>query len=62
MERYMKVQDYKIYLDLLRKKQFEKASAFKNGKIPNRYFKYFSLNDNEALNESKLNYVENFSQ
>lgn len=54
----MLVEDYKIYLDLLGNKEFKKASAFKNSKIPNTLFKYFALNDNKAVNESKLKYID----
>jgi hypothetical protein len=54
----MQVDDYKIYMDLLKSKEFEKAAIFKNCKIPSTMFKYYGLNDNVTLNQSKLKYLE----
>lgn len=54
----MTVEDYKIYLDLIKSKEFEKAATFKNSRIPSTLFKYYGLNDNAAINESKLKYLE----
>lgn len=55
----MQVEDYEIYLHLIENRKYSEATDFKNSKIPNSLFKYYSFNnDNPDSNNSKIEYLK----
>lgn len=54
----MTVNDYNTFFSLLSEDKFKEAFAYKNSKIPDTLYKYYSLTDDEPLNDSKLSYLE----
>ena len=49
--------DYNRYIELYRQGKFQEAVEYKATQVPTRLVKYYSLNDNEAVNKSKIQYL-----
>jgi len=55
----MELEDYAIYLHLIENRKYSEAADFKNSKIPNSLFKYYSFDNNYPdLNNSKIEYLK----
>ena len=50
--------DYERYIELYRQGKFQEAVEYKATQVPTRLVKYYSLNDNETVNKSKLQYLK----
>lgn len=50
--------DYEKYIELYRQGMFAEAVAYKATQIPTRLVKYYSLNDDKKINESKIQYLK----
>ena len=50
--------DYEKYIELYRQGKFSEAIAYKASQIPTRLVKYYSLNENKKINESKIQYLK----
>lgn len=50
--------DYDRYIELYRQGKFQEAIDYKIAHIPTKLVKYYSLNDNETVNKSKLQYLK----
>lgn len=50
--------DYDRYIELYRQGKFQEAVNYKGTQIPTRLVKYYSLNDNESVNKSKIRYLK----
>ena len=50
--------DYDRYIELSRQGKFQEAVEYKATQIPTKLVKYYSLNDNTTVNQSKLNYLK----
>lgn len=49
--------DYNRYIELYRQGKFQEAVDYKATQIPTRLVKYYSLNENEIVNKSKMQYL-----
>lgn len=49
--------DYNRYIELYRQGKFQEAVEYKATQIPTRLVKYYSFNDNEDVNKSKIQYL-----
>lgn len=54
----MTEKDYLQYIDHVGARQYEEATKLKNSHIPDVLYKYYCLDDDGRLNESKLCYLE----
>ncbi len=50
--------DYDKYIELYRQGKFKEAVEYKATQIPTRLVKYYSLNDDKIVNESKIQYLK----
>lgn len=50
--------DYDKYIELYRQGRIEEAIAYKTTQIPTRLVKYYSLNDDDVVNKSKIEYLK----
>ncbi|MDO4554417.1 MAG: DUF2971 domain-containing protein [Lachnospiraceae bacterium] len=50
--------DYQKYMSLVETKKFDEAVKYKCDSIPDTLYKYYGLNKDKKLNESKLNFLE----
>ena len=50
--------DYDRYIELYRQRKFQEAVEYKATQVPTRLIKYYSLNDNEVVNKSKIQYLK----
>ncbi len=50
--------DLEIYFQYIKNNEFEKAQKYKNSFIPNKLYKYYSLDDRKEVNEKKLSCLE----
>ena len=50
--------NYDKYIELYRLGRIEEAIAYKTTQIPTRLVKYYSLNDNDVVNKSKIEYLK----